>query len=106
MACEGTKTDPVPESRVETRKKQLQDCQRKQYFDGIEDNDPRFNLVGGTFKGAVTLRQNLATLNLPGQHADLKRLKQRDIFGKNFEQRIGAIDQRAFSSIADIKTDS
>ena len=34
-------------------------------MEGMRDNDPRFNLVGGTFKGAQVLRAAHFGLNLP-----------------------------------------
>ena len=41
------------------------EAQQKSYFESLKDSDPRFNLVGGTFKGAKTVRSNVHTFDLP-----------------------------------------
>ena len=65
VACEGTKNDPLSEQQVEIRKKQLKDVQTKMYKDGLKDNDPRFNMLGGNFRGAQPLGTNIHLINLP-----------------------------------------
>ena len=55
----------ITKKEIDERKKALIDAQIKIYNEGIKDNDPRFNLVGGTFKGAITVKSNMHTLALP-----------------------------------------
>lgn len=70
IACEGPKNDPVSINSIKNRKRQLIDDQIKVYNEGIKDNDPRFNLVGGTFKGAMTVKASLHPIELPEQELD------------------------------------
>ena len=58
-------------------------------MEGMRDNDPRFNLVGGTFKGAQVLRAAHFGLNLPDQDADKKRFRQKDLMGRGFDEKFG-----------------
>lgn len=74
IAVEGTKDNPVPKSRIEARKQQLIEKQKAAHFAGLKDNDPRFNLVGGVFKGALTVKANEHTIDLPDTGIDRKRL--------------------------------
>ena len=92
IACEGPQgSKPPSKNEIEARKKQLIDSQIKIYNEGIKDNDPRFNLCGGTFKGAVTVKSNLQTIALPDQGIDQKRLKQKNLHGLSFDQKFSAI---------------
>ena len=59
----------------------------------MRDNDPRFNLVGGTFKGAQVLRAAPFPLNLPDKDADRKRLRQKDLLGRGFDSKFGDVNE-------------
>ena len=89
IAIEGTKDNPVSKSRIEARKQQLIEKQKEQQMLGNKDNDPRFNLVGGAFKGAYTVRANEHTIDLPDAALDRKRFVQKDLKGRNFDSTFG-----------------
>ena len=92
VAVEGTAMNPVPNTHIESRKNRLKENQRQTYMEGMKDNDPRFNLVGGTFKGAQVLRAAHFALNLPDQDADKKRFRQKDLMGHGFDAKFGQVD--------------
>ena len=104
VAVEGTKTNPVPDIQKEERKSKLMENQRQHYEAGNKNNDPRFNLVGGTFKGASVLRAAHFSLDLPDKDADKKRLKQKDVHGKGFDTKFGFEDYRKKFEMINQKT--
>ena len=63
----------------------------KFYKEGLKDNDPRFNMLGGNFRGAQPLGTNIHMINLPDKSVDRKRLKQKDLKGRNFDNQFKTV---------------